>query len=372
MGQATIMIRAWWDGLDRTFLACAALASLCGLVAVASASFNLADRLGFESFYFAYRQATVWVLAACVAMLLSMTPQRWLLPGAAVALAIIFVMLLWVLADGVLINGARRWLAIGHTVFQPSEIVKPFAVIVSAWLLQRAREEQRVSLFVLSGLLFFVLWLAVTWQPDVGQGALLLMVWAVQCYVVGIHRRVLAMMVASFVGVALFAYLFFPHVTLRVDGFLGAGGDAYQIERSLAAFAQGGFFGQGIGQGVVKMSLPDAHSDFIFAVIGEEWGLLGSVGVMVLLISMVALGAWRIPRNAPLWVILSVLGLGSLVLFQSLIHMASTLAMIPTKGMTLPFISYGGSSLLGVGVLTGLWLALTRRDGVRYQRRYQR
>ncbi|MBC6445096.1 MAG: FtsW/RodA/SpoVE family cell cycle protein [Alphaproteobacteria bacterium GM202ARS2] len=356
-------IRLWWCGLDHTFLALATGLSLFGLVSVTAASFSLADRLGFESFYFAYRQGTVWLMAACVALMVSMTPRAWLRAGAAGALAVVFVLLLWVLVDGVLINGARRWLAIGQFVFQPSEIVKPLAVIVSAWLLHRARQEQRASLFVWSGVLFFVLWVVVTWQPDVGQGALLLMVWAVQCYVVGIHRRILMMMVASFVGAAFFAYVFFPHVAVRVDGFLFAGGDAYQIERSLAAFAQGGLFGQGVGQGVVKTSLPDAHSDFIFAVIGEEWGLLGCMAVMLALVAMVALGAWRLPRDASLWVILSVLGLGSLLLFQSFIHMASTLGMIPTKGMTLPFISYGGSSLLGIGVLTGLWLALTRRDG---------
>ncbi|MBC6497736.1 MAG: FtsW/RodA/SpoVE family cell cycle protein [Alphaproteobacteria bacterium GM7ARS4] len=358
-------IQAWWRGLDKGVFAFAMVASVLGIAWVASSSESLALRVDVERFYFAYRQWTVFVFSCACLMALSMMGRRHILLFSMVALGLLSLLLVAVLNYGDSIHGAQRWITLREWRFQPTELVKPFLIILSAWLFQRHFLDPDGYSLVLHLVLFVLILTLIMAQPDIGQAVLIMMVWGLQCFVAGGRMRFLLGLALMFLGFFVVAYGTFPHVSVRLSEFMNsATEESYQVGRSLRAFAHGGLLGVGMAQGVVKIQLPDAHGDFVFAVIGEEWGFMGCFMVLCALAwfvrhCMVAIGA--LSRHEELWVLLAIFGLMSMLTIQSIIHMASVMALIPTKGMTLPFLSYGGSSLLGSCVTIGLLLALMRR-----------
>jgi cell division protein FtsW len=272
------------------------------------------------------------------------------------------ILLAYTLLGGVEIKGARRWISLPGLSLQPSEFVKPTFAVVSAWLFSQYRlRENFPGHWIAIGLYLLVVGLLVK-QPDLGMAVVVSAVWFSQFFLAGLRLYWLAAGLAGGVVSFIGAYLVLPHVASRIDRFLDpASGDSYQVDRSMDAFMNGGMWGRGPGEGTVKESLPDAHADFVFAVAGEELGLVLCLVIVALFAFIVLRGFSRLLQEPNLFIVLAATGLLVQFGLQALINMASSLQLMPTKGMTLPFISYGGSSLLSLGLAMGMALALTRR-----------
>jgi cell division protein FtsW len=245
---------------------------------------------------------------------------------------------------------------------QPSEFVKPTFAVVAAWLFSEQKLRPGFPGNLISIALFLGVALMLIKQPDIGMAIVVAIVWFAQFFMAGLQLFwVVAGGLAGLGGLA-GAYLYLPHVRARVDHFLDpSAGDSYQVNRSIEAFANGGLWGRGPGEGQVKDVLPDAHADFVFAVAGEEFGLVICLVIVGLFAFIVLRGFSRLLQEASLSVLLAATGLLIQFGLQAAINMASSLHLIPTKGMTLPFLSYGGSSMLALGLGMGMMLALTRR-----------
>ena len=279
--------------------------------------------------------------------------------------AVFFVLTMATLFMGVEIKGATRWISVGPLSLQPSEFVKPAFAVVSAWLFSRQHAARGAGQFFPGYPLAIVLFLAVIgvlmMQPDFGMTFVCTAIWFAEFFLAGLPIVFVLGLAVMGVGGLVGAYFVFPHIASRIDRFLDpASGDTYQVDRSLEAFINGGLTGTGPGQGTVKLSLPDAHADFIFAVAGEELGLAATLAIVALFGFIVLRGFTRAMKDTDLFVVLAVGGLLTQFGLQALVHMGSSLHLLPAKGMTLPFISDGGSSLLALGIGTGMALALTR------------
>jgi cell division protein FtsW len=359
----TSLIGRWWWTVDRLALASIAALIAVGVVLALAAGPPVAARLGAEdSFVFVKRQ--LMLLPVALAFLLGgslLSPRAVRRLGAFLLLAALVLLALTPIF-GTEIKGARRWLSIGGSSVQPAELVKPAFIVMTAWLLALARRHPQFPGLGLSGLLVAVVIGLLMAQPDLGQSVIVGTIWLGQLFLGGLPLwTVPAFGLCAALGLG-GAYFALPHVTSRIDRFLDpAAGDNYQIDRSLEAFVQGGLFGRGPGDGVVKHALPDAHADFVFAVAGEELGLLACLGIVILFAFFVLRSFGRLLQEESLFVTLATAGLVAEFGLQALINMSSSLALIPTKGMTLPFLSYGGSSLLAISLSTGFILALTRR-----------
>jgi len=279
-----------------------------------------------------------------------------------VAFAVAFVLLALTFAIGSEIKGARRWINLPGVSIQPSEFVKPTFAIVAAWLFAEQKERPGFPGNLISIALFLPLIAMLIKQPDLGMAVVVGGVWFAQFFMAGLRLYwAAAGAIAGLAGLA-GAYLWLPHVTSRINRFLDpAAGDHYQVNRSLEAFANGGLWGRGPGEGTVKDVLPDAHADFVFAVAGEEFGLIVCLAIIVVFAFIVLRGFSRLLQEGNLFVLLAATGLLIQFGLQAAINMASTVHLIPTKGMTLPFLSYGGSSMLALAFGMGMMLALTRR-----------
>jgi len=275
--------------------------------------------------------------------------------GSVVLLAATFVI-------GVEIKGARRWISVpGLSSVQPSEFVKPSLAVISAWLLAQSRVERRMPGYFLCTLLVGGVLSLLIMQPDLGMSIVVAVVWAAQLFVVGLPMWVAGFGVVGGAGAMVGAYFAFNHVRSRFDRFLDpSSGDNYQVNTALEAFQNGALFGRGPGEGTVKAQLPDAHTDFVMAVCGEEFGLIVCVLILALFAFVTLRALSRASKETSLFITLAATGLGVQFGLQAAINMASTIQLIPAKGMTLPFISYGGSSALAMAICVGMMLSLTR------------
>lgn len=358
----TSVIARWWWTVDRwTLFAIAALIGF-GILLTLAASPAVADRIGYDTYYFVKRQLAYLPPAIIAVIGLSMLDPKGVRRAGIVLFLVTLLLLIVTLIAGVEIKGARRWLNLGGFSLQPSELIKPAFAVVAAWLMATAKSAEKFpGLTIAIGLYGLVAMLLVL-EPDMGQTALITAIFFAEFFVAGMPLYLIA---GGIVGVAVFgvlAYFTLPHFASRIDRFLDpSSGDSYQVATGLEAFMNGGLFGRGPGEGTVKEVLPDAHSDFIFAVAGEELGFFACLIIVAVYAAIVLRGIARSLEAHNLFVLLAVTGLLTQFGAQAVIHMASTLNLMPTKGMTLPFISYGGSSLLGIAVTMGLTLALTRR-----------
>ena len=263
---------------------------------------------------------------------------------------------------GIEIKGARRWISVpGLSSVQPSEFVKPSLAVISAWLLAQARAERRMPGYFLSTLLVGTVLALLVMQPDLGMSIVVATVWAAQLFVVGLPMWIAGAGVIGGAGALVGAYFVFSHVRSRFDRFLDpSSGDNYQVNTALEAFMNGSLFGRGPGEGTVKAQLPDAHTDFVMAVAGEEFGLVVCLIILALFGFVTLRALSRASKETSLFITLAATGLGVQFGLQAAINMASTIQLIPAKGMTLPFISYGGSSALAMATAVGMMLSLTR------------
>ena len=358
----TSVLGRWWWTVDRWTLGALAALMGFGVVLTLAASPPVAVRTGLEPFYFARHQIALLPIAVFIMVAVSLLPPRRVRRLAVAVLVIALVALAATLVIGAEIKGARRWISLAGVSLQPSEFVKPAFAVVAAWLLARRRLDGGGPVSLTALALFLVIVGLLALQPDLGQAAVVTAVWFAQVFLAGLPLAWAGAVGALGAAAMVAAYLIFPHAASRIDRFLDpASGDSFQVSTSLQAFMNGGLAGQGPGEGTVKLVLPDAHADFIFAVAGEELGLIACLAIVALFAFVVLRGFSRLLQEDNLFVLLAASGLLVQFGLQALINMGSTLDLIPTKGMTLPFISYGGSSLAALSLGMGMLLALTRR-----------
>ena len=357
----------WFWEIDRVLLLLLAILIGIGLVAVAAASPAVAERYSggsvrVGSLHYFYRQILWIAVSLPVMIVISMLPRerarRLSLAGAVVCV----VALVAVPIIGPEINGARRWIGVGFTQFQPSEFLKPFFVIALAWLLSLRETDRGLPVFWLSGLLTGSIAVLLMRQPDFGSTIIFGAVWVAMLALGGVKLRTLGILAAIGVVGVVAAYLFYPVATTRIDAFLFGEGDTFQVDNAMRTLTAGGLFGMGPGGGTRKFGLPEPHTDYIFPVIGEEFGLIACLAIALLYLAIVARVLVKLLDEENSFCILAGAGLVIQFGLQALINMAVNVKLAPSKGMTLPFISYGGSSMLALSIGMGLLLAFTRRN----------
>lgn len=356
-------IGRWWWTVDRPMLATLLGIIAFGVALVMAASPPVADRIGQNDYHFIIKHLIMLVPALALLFGFSMLDLRKLRRAAFIVLGLGIVAMVLVLLVGVEIKGAQRWLHIPFFSLQPSEFVKPAFLVVAAWFISHQKEHANFPGMLIAFGLFAVVALLLVLQPDMGMTVVTMACFMTIIFLSGLPMRWVLLLIVVACAAAVMAYSFFPHVQSRVDRFISPeSGDTYQIDRSLEAFRMGGLFGSGPGQGTVKLTLPDAHSDFIFSVAGEELGLFFVVIIIALYGYVLVRGFNRVMDSDDLFVVLATGGLLTMFGLQAFINMGSSLHLLPTKGMTLPFISYGGSSLLSMAMAMGMVLSLTRRQ----------
>jgi cell division protein FtsW len=358
------MLGRWWWTVDRWTLGAIGMLIGFGYVMMLAASPAVAERIGSSRDMFILKQVFFLAAAGSVVVAVSLLSPRSIRRLAIIGCIIALALTAATMMIGVEIKGARRWISLPGLSIQPSEFLKPCFTIVAAWLISEARRTPRFPGRVLAVGIFLLIALLLKSQPDVGMLVVITAVFFAQLYVAGLNVIMVGIGMAGFGGAGVAAYLFFPHVQKRVENFLhpgnGIGGD-YQPRTALEAFGNGGLLGRGPGEGRVKDVLPDAHADFVFAVAGEEFGMLICLIIVGVFAFIVLRGMLRLLQEQDMFIVLSCTGLVTGIGLQAFVNMASSLQLIPTKGMTLPLISYGGSSALAIALGMGMLLALTRR-----------
>ncbi len=356
------VLSQWWWTIDRTVLYTIFALIGIGIVLVMAASPTVAESHGLDSMYFVYRQLLFLFVGICGMLIVSILPVVVIRRLAVIGFLSCVILLIAVLVFGQEIKGARRWLFIAGFSLQPSEFIKPFIAIVVAWVLARKYMVKDYPGFRIAIVLYVIVVALLLKQPDFGMTMAVSAVWGVQMFLAGIPLLFVAIIGVLGIAGIVAAYSFLPHVAKRINNFLDPqSGDNYQVERATEAIMNGGIFGRGPGQGVVKESVPDAHTDFIFAVAGEELGMamcLVIVGVYVFLVMRIFS---RIKKENNLFVMLATAGLAVQLAVQALVNMGVALSLLPNTGMTLPLISYGGSSTIAISLSLGMILAFTRK-----------
>jgi cell division protein FtsW len=364
----TGIISRWWWTVDRVNLSALIVLIAVGFVLVTAGSPPVAKRLDLAPFYFVHRHHIFLLLGVLLMIVVSMLPPVAIRRMAVVGfMASLFLMLL-VPFFGMETKGAHRWMNLAGVSVQPSEFMKPCFAVVMAWIC--AENQRRVDFpgyRMAIGIYLLVVFLLII-QPDFGMTITVSAVWGIQLFLAGLPMFWVVMLGLLAIVGAGSAYYMLPHVAKRIDSFLDpAAGDNYQIGRSLEAFRNGGLLGRGPGEGEVKQFLPDSHTDFIFAVAGEEFGVIVCLLIVGVFAFILLRGLLRVWQENDLFVVLAVAGVLSQFGIQAVINMGVAVNLFPAKGMTLPFLSYGGSSALAVALGMGIMLALTRtRFGKHY------
>jgi cell division protein FtsW len=357
------LLSRWWWTVDRWMLALIFILITTGIWLTLTASPAVAERIGLDAFHFVKKQSFFLTLALITVVGVSVLPTKWVKRMSLIGLPVTIVLLIMTLLIGPEIKGATRWLQIGSFTLQPSEFMKPFFIVSMAWILSAEFTGKPIPAKKIATCIYaFVAGLLVL-QPDFGQTVLISGVFFAQMALAGMPMTWIFMSgLAGVMGLGL-AYTLLPHVASRIDRFINpASGDTYQTDKALQAFESGGLLGKGPGEGSVKLYLPDAHADYIFAVVGEEFGAIACVMLLLLFAGIVVRGLAHLMDETNPFRLLAAAGLIIQFGFQSLINIGVNLAVLPSKGMTLPFVSYGGSSMLALAIGMGMVLALTKRN----------
>ncbi|WP_294253002.1 putative peptidoglycan glycosyltransferase FtsW [uncultured Sphingomonas sp.] len=362
----------WFWEVDRVLLFLPLLLIAIGLVAVAAASPATARRYSdaahiVQPMYYFWRQL-MWVcICVPVLIIVSMLPvpaaRRLSLAGALVFL--VLMMLLPIVGHEV--NGAKRWISLGISDLQPSEFLKPLFIVSTAWILSFRAKDPELPVMIVTGAITAMIAVLLMLQPDFGQTILFGTVWVILLMLSGISPAAIASLGGMAVAGVVAAYLFYGTARTRIDNFLfptkeAALADRYQVEMAHDTLTAGGLFGAGPGSGQIKFRLPEAHTDYIFSVIGEEFGLIACAVIVLLYLAIVVRVLMKLLDEEDPFRLLAAAGLASQFGVQALINMAVNTGIAPSKGMTLPFISYGGSSMIALSIGYGLLLAFTRRN----------
>ncbi|MES2288239.1 MAG: putative peptidoglycan glycosyltransferase FtsW [Pseudomonadota bacterium] len=357
----------WFWEIDRVLLLLVFILVAVGLIAVAAASPAAASRYSggnvvVAPLYYFWRQL-MWVAVGVPIMVgISMMPRDRVRRLALFGAAFFSVLLILVPILGSEANGARRWIGVGAASIQPSEFLKPCFVVALAWLLSLKAQDKTLPVVPLSGALVGVIALFLMKQPDFGQTIIFMTIWLSLLMLSGLSFRTMGVL-AGLGGVGIvMAYLFYPVATQRIDNFLFQTGDTFQVDSARATLTAGGFFGTGPGGGEKKFGLPEAQTDYIFSVIGEEFGLIACIAVAVLFLAIAVRVFVKLLDEDEPFVVLASAGLVTQLTIQAFINIAVNVGLAPSKGMTLPFISYGGSSMIALCLGFGMLLAFTRRN----------
>src|SRR6059058_3716315 len=363
----TSTIGRWFWEIDKVLLLLITVLIAIGLIAVAAASPAAAQRYSggsvrFNELYYFWRQLAWIALGVPVMIAISMMARERVRRISLFGAAFFFVLLIFVPILGPEHNGARRWIEFGLGQVQPSEFLKPFFVVSMAWLLSLKDADKSLPVYPISAVIVGGIAYLLMKQPDFGSTIIFVSVWIAMLALAGVSMRLLVILgVCGLVGVVL-AYFFYDVATQRIDEFLFKTGDTFQTDNAMRTLTAGGLFGMGPGGGTRKFGLPEAHTDYIFSVIGEEFGLIACLAISLLYLGIVARVLIKLLDEDNSFSILAAAGLAVEFGLQALINMMVNVQLAPSKGMTLPFISYGGSSMLALSIGMGLLLAFTRRN----------
>ena len=353
----------WWWTVDKLTLAACGALMLAGVVLSLAASPPVASRLGLDPFYFVNRHILYLFPAIAVMLAVSFLSSRQIRRLAVIVFAVSLVMVALTPVLGDEIKGARRWLIVFGVNIQPSEFLKPAFVILVAWLFGESAKRADMPANTMALVLLFMVVTLLVLQPDFGQTMLVALVWGALFFMAGM-RVVWVFGIAGMAGAGLVAaYYTVPHVARRIQHFLNpASGDSFNIDIATESFMRGGWFGRGPGEGTVKRILPESHTDFVFAVAAEEFGVVLCLVLVALYAFIVIRALVRAMHNDEPFTRFAAAGLAILFGSQAAINIAVNIHLIPAKGMTLPFISYGGSSMISLAYTMGMLLALTREQ----------
>jgi cell division protein FtsW len=341
-------IKIFWNSIDRLNFILIFILGLLGVLL----SFTVNQNLLFIN-----RHTVFFILGMLIILFLSQQNNKNIRRIALFGFIILIILLLSLYFFEYEVKGSKRWLRIFSFSFQPSEVVKPFFIILTSWGISQSIKGKKYFLLV-TFVSFLALILLVLLQPDLGMTILIASTFFCQLFIAGLPMMLVLYGLALILFLSVLSYFFLDHVKSRIDSFLG-NADTYQIDLSLSAFKSGGIFGKGPGQGDLKEKIPDANTDFIFAVAGEELGLIFCLIILIIILSIVIKTLLKVLKVDNPYKIIAISGLICSFGLQSLINIFSALGMIPTKGMTLPFVSYGGSSMLATSILFGFLLSLT-------------
>lgn len=353
---------SWWWTVDRPLFFALILLMCAGAILVTAASPPVAKRLDFDPFYFVVRQQVFLFVSFLVLVFFSLLDTKQIKRMAMLGMLASLLLMAILPFVGTETKGAIRWMSIAGISIQPSEFLKPCFAVIIGWMFAERQRTQGFPGFKIGIAIFLVSISLLIIQPDFGMSVVVSGMFAIQLFLAGVPILwVIGMAAAGVIG-AFGAYFSLSHVRSRVDQFLDpASGDNYQVSKSLEAFSSGGFLGRGPGEGVVKWSIPDSHTDFIFSVAAEEFGVILALLLVALFAFIVLRGYYKAFKETDLFVMLASAGLISQFALQALVNMGVAVNLLPAKGMTLPFLSYGGSSLIAVAMGMGMMLGLTRR-----------
>ncbi|MCA6106645.1 putative lipid II flippase FtsW [Bradyrhizobium cenepequi] len=352
----------WWWTIDKPLLAAVIALMFGGVILSLAASPPVATRIGLDPFHFFSRHVLFLLPSFIVLIAVSFLSPRQIRRAALVVFFVSIALIVMTLLVGPEVKGSRRWITLVGLNIQASESAKPAFVIVAAWLFAESTRRPEMPATSMAMVLLLMLVSLLVMEPDFGQTMLILMVWGALFFIAGM-RMIWVAGLAGAAGLGLFsAYLFVPHVAGRIKRFLNpASGDTFQVDMAMEAFWNGGWFGRGPGEGIAKRSLPDSHTDFVFAVAAEEFGIILCLALLALFAFVVIRTLSRAYASEDMFARFAASGLAILFGVQAAINMAVNLQLIPAKGMTLPFISYGGSSIVSLAYGVGMMLALTRQ-----------
>lgn len=363
--NAGVFARWWWT-IDRWILSSIIVLMAIGILLSFASTPSVATRLNLDPFFFVKRHVGLLPLALILMLTFSFSNSLQIRRLATLVFMISLILLLITPIIGYEIKGAKRWINLLGFSMQVSEIIKPVFAVFSAWMISEQIKDHSfpgISISLL-GLTFTVVLLLL--QPDMGMTFVMIMTWGVQIFTAGLPLIIIFIFGAMLIFGGVASYFFFPHFQTRINQFLGSGStdtnsDLYQIKKSLSAFSSGGVWGRGPGEGIIKKYVPDAHADFVFSVVGEEFGFILCFVIVLLFCLIMGRSLIKSIQENSIFVIMATSGLIMQMCIQAFVNIASTLHMIPTKGMTLPFISYGGSSLLSTSLTMGILLCLTKK-----------
>lgn len=364
--EQTAVGRWFWE-IDRVLLLLVLLLIAIGMVSVAAASPASAQRYSGGSVTFApltyFWKQIMWVAVSLPVMLgVSMLPITLAKRLALLGAAFFSILLVMTPMIGVEVNGAKRWIGVGISQFQPSEFLKPLYVISMAWILSLRATDRTLPVVPITGAITLMIAAALMKQPDLGQTVIFLSLWVSLLIISGTSMKFVGALGGLAVGGIVSAYLFYDTARLRIDGFLFSEGDTYQTDMAHATITAGGLLGSGPGGGEAKFRLPEAHTDYVFSVIGEEFGLIACIAIALVFLAIVVRVFLKLLDEQDEFKLLAAAGLAVQFGLQAFINMAVNVQIAPSKGMTLPFISYGGSSMIALSMGMGLLLAFTRRN----------
>lgn len=356
------LLGRWWRTVDPYLLASFCLLILIGGLMVVTASPAVAQRIGRDPFHFIIWQFAFLSVGILILFLISLLSPRSIRRLATAGLGLGLLLMVAVLFIGDETKGSTRWINMAGFSLQPSEFLKPCFYVFTAWMFSEKLKNKKFPGFIISTALYFLVALLLVLQPDIGTTLTFTLVWGAMFFMSGLPVFFIAIFGFGLIVAGVGAYMIFPHVTARVDKFMSPDTTQnYQVMKSLEAFARGGLFGKGPGEGIVKDHIPDSHTDFIFAVLGEEMGLV-AVLLIIGLFAFITLRVFiKLYKQNDYFITLACSGIIMNFALQAIINMGVTLKLMPTKGMTLPFISYGGSSILATSISVGILLALTRK-----------